>query len=156
MPTKRTETQVGTVFLETVGLEEIIELRYELLIKPTTYPHREFDGDHDPTTLHFRAVLNGRTVSCASCMQSNWEGSPASQLRGMATVPELRSLGLGGALLKFCEECAAAFHQSEVMWCNAQLPAKRFYARHGYSEAGKEFTVEGVGPHIRMFKRLRG
>jgi predicted GNAT family N-acyltransferase len=150
----RVETPLGQLVLERATLAEIIELRYELLIRPTTYPHREFTGDHDSGTIHLRAVLNGRTVSCASCMRSDWQERPASQLRGMATVAELRSMGIGGKLLEYAESCAKAAHGSKVIWCNAQVPAKGFYARHGYAETGADFVVEGVGLHIRMFKPL--
>ena len=147
----RTVTISGRRFLiRPASIEEIIELRYELLIRPTTYPHRSFAGDDLPTTIHVAAFSETDIVGCLSLMVSEWEGCRAFQLRGMAVVPELRSLGLGGHMLQYAHEATERVHPGCVVWCNAQVPAMRFYQRHGYRIASDEFMVEGVCPHVKM------
>ena len=140
--------------LRTAAIAEIIELRYELLIRPTTYPHRSFTGDELPSSIHIAAFTDTGIVGCLSLMVSEWEGCRAFQLRGMAVVPELRSLGLGGHMLQYAHDLAHLRQGTGLIWCNAQVPAMRFYQRHGYQVASDEFAVEGVGPHVKMVRKI--
>jgi GNAT superfamily N-acetyltransferase len=83
-------------------------------------------------------VLEGQGVDRAS-----W------QLRGMATRPDLRSLGIGGAVLE-----RALSHVAEagggLLWCNARVPAVSLYRRAGFAEIGTRWVDPEIGPHVVM------
>ena len=78
-------------------------------------------------------------------------GSPAWQLRGMATDPAVRGTGAGLRLLT--EARAVLSVWSPVYWCNARRNAVGFYQRAGWTVVSEEFNVPDVGPHVRMVTR---
>ncbi|MFA4987168.1 MAG: GNAT family N-acetyltransferase [Candidatus Brocadiia bacterium] len=151
---KHEEKIPDVVALRSADIEEIVSLREEVLIRGTTYPNKYFDGDTDPNTRHYGAFINGRCVCCATLMHKDIDGVPGWQLRGMATDPTLQGKGIGSQLLKLIEDSARAENPKGVLWCNAQLPAARFYEKHGWRPESEEFVIDGVGPHRRMAKRL--
>lgn len=75
------------------------------------------------------------------------------QLRGMATLPEVRGAGSGKGLLEACRR-----HVQEaggtLLWCNARVGAQGFYARHGWTTIGERFEIPTAGPHVRMLLAL--
>jgi GNAT superfamily N-acetyltransferase len=79
--------------------------------------------------------------------------SPAFQLRGMATLPEVRGAGFGRALLDACV-AAARENGAAILWCNARTSAADFYAKNGWRIVGAEFDIPTVGPHFRMSRAL--
>jgi len=129
-------------------LNEIIELRHDVLIVGTTRTSAAFTGDDEPTTLHVGAFDGERCVACASLMAAAFEGRPAHQLRGMAVDQAYRGTGLGGRLLQFCEQQVEG-----LLWCNAREHAVGFYERHGWATVGEPFEIEGVCMHLRMVRR---
>lgn len=114
-----------------------------------------FDGDDAPETIHFgafnyRELVGVASIFAAQCAEFP-DVFPAFQLRGMATLPEVRGAGLGKALLDEC--CAAAIERgAALLWCNARTAAAQFYAMHGWITLGSEFEIATVGPHHRMYR----
>ena len=135
-------------------LDEIVQLRHDVLIVGTERLSPEFPGDHDATTRHFGAFDGQHNVCCATFLHSTWEDTPAWQLRGMATAPAYRSKGIGGALLAFAEGVLRDEDGPIRLWCNARIKAAPFYAKHGWQYASDEFVIDGVGPHFKMTKAL--
>ncbi len=80
--------------------------------------------------------------------------SPAWQLRGMATLPEVQGAGFGKALLDACVT-AARKNGAALLWCNARTSAAAFYSKNGWEIVGGEFDIPTVGPHFRMLLALR-
>jgi ribosomal protein S18 acetylase RimI-like enzyme len=76
-------------------------------------------------------------------------GKSAYQLRGMATAPEARGLGLGRALVRECAAFTRA-NDAQLLWCNARSGAVGFYRKFGFEVMGGEFEIPDVGPHFRM------
>jgi len=37
-----------------------------------------------------------------------------------------------------------------LVWCNARVPARRFYERAGFTVHGDEWDEPGIGPHVAM------
>jgi predicted GNAT family N-acyltransferase len=146
----------GSIEFVQTALEEILPLRDDVLIRGTGRTSPEFPGDHDPTTMHFAARLDGMVVGCATMMLNTWDGSPAWQLRGMATHADRRSSGIGGQLLGYIERELQKDGTCMLQWCNARVRAIRFYEQNGWVVVSEEFAVEGVGPHVKMLKRLPG
>ena len=135
-------------------LDEIIALRDGVLIAGTDRDSPEFPGDHDSTTHHFGAFLEGTCIGCATFLRSEWEGAPAWQLRGMATYPEYRGRGVGGTLLDRALRNLSATTDIRRFWCNARVTAATFYTDRGWTRASEEFMIEGVGPHVRLVLTL--
>jgi GNAT superfamily N-acetyltransferase len=136
-------------------VEEVIDLRHEVLRHGLPRAAAQFDGDDDSTTRHYGAFDGSTTVGCATLMLNQWEGEPAWQVRGMATDARFRSRGLGAALLRMAEaEVAADGSLPRLLWCNARVPAVRFYEKLGWAVRCEPFEIPTAGPHVKMTKRL--
>jgi GNAT superfamily N-acetyltransferase len=135
--------------------DEIVDLRYEVLRAGLPRDAAVFEGDSAPTSRHYGAFSNGRNIGCATLHLNQWLDEPAWQLRGMATAPDFRSAGIGRELLVYVEADLLATHPVHLLWCNARVPAIRFYQRSGWQIVSEEFEIPTAGPHVRMVKRLR-
>ncbi|HEU4355563.1 MAG TPA: GNAT family N-acetyltransferase [Actinomycetota bacterium] len=143
--------------LRLIDLRTARQLRHRLL-----RPHQEpweivFDGDDDADTGHFGAFEDDTLVGIASVMREHppWDPDAARawRLRGMATLPEVRGQGYGGALLERCL-AHATDHGAGLVWCRARVPAAGFYRRFGFEGVGDVFDVPPIGPHVLMRRRL--
>lgn len=138
-----------------ISAAETIPIRW-LILRPG-FPRETaiFDGDDAPTTQHFGGFIDTRLVGVASIYQVPCPDRPgvrrAWQLRGMATLPEIRGLGIGKALVAACEN---AVHEAgdSLLWCNARTSAIDFYAQRGWIISSDEFDIPTVGPHRRMLR----
>lgn len=111
-----------------------------------------FVGDHAATTHHLGAMLNQRLVGIVSLMQSELadiDKHPSWQLRGMATLPEVRGQGLGKALVSYAINEARAQGYA-LLWCNAREHAVDFYKKFGFKIVGEKFEIPDVGPHFKL------
>ncbi|MFZ0172160.1 MAG: GNAT family N-acetyltransferase, partial [Acidimicrobiales bacterium] len=72
------------------------------------------------------------------------------RLRGMATREDLRGRGIGALVLEACVRHVGA-QGGGFLWCNARVPARRFYARGGFAEWGEEFESFDV-THVVMWR----
>ena len=140
--------------LRAVRLDEIMDLRHEVLRHGLPRESAVFDGDNAPTSRHYAAIHDGRAVGCATLHLNQWEGEPAWQLRGMATDPPFRGRGVGRALLQWVESDARAAGPVRLLWCNARAPAVPFYQSQGWAIRSDLFDIPTAGPHRRMTKRL--
>lgn len=142
--------------LRRIDLRTVRELRHELL-----RPHQQpweivFDGDEEADTLHVGAFRDDALVGIASVMREASPGDDdprAWRLRGMATLPEVRGQGYGGALLERCLRHAVD-RGGDLAWCTARVPAAGFYRRYAFESVGDVFDVPPVGPHLLMVRRL--
>ena len=139
--------------LRIATLDEILPLRHAVLRPGRPLAAARFDGDHQPTTHHFGAFVDG-LVGCASFMLEPWEGAPAYQLRGMATRPDLAGRGIGTRLLGHALGVLGREPGPRLVWCNARLAAVGFYRRTGWTIASAAFDIADVGPHHVMTCRL--
>jgi predicted GNAT family N-acyltransferase len=136
-------------------VEELISLRHEVLRHGLPRESAMFDGDDAPTTRHYGAFEGMRAVGCATLMLNQWEGELAWQVRGMATDVRFRSRGLGAALLGMAEaEVMGEPSPVRLLWCNARVPAVRFYKTLGWAVRCEPFDIPTAGPHVKMSKRL--
>jgi GNAT superfamily N-acetyltransferase len=113
--------------------------------------------EDDPGTLHLAAIgEDGGVLAVGSLMREPHPREPRPgdwRVRGMATLPALRGLGLGSAVLAACETRAAGAG-GKRLWCNARVGARGFYERAGLSVEGAVFEIAGIGPHVLMSKQL--
>ena len=135
---------------------ETIPLRHAVLRAGRAIEETSFPGDNLLTTAHFGAWKDGKLLCIASLFRADSPDNPglnAFQLRGMATAPEARGLGLGAAIVKACLKFARD-EGAELLWCNARTSAAEFYAKLGFKTVSSEFDIPTVGPHVRMVFRL--
>src|SRR5207248_503103 len=146
-----------TVTFRRAAIDEIYQLRFNVLRPKQTPIKLHFDGDgaEPPQTWHFGAFTpERRNIACLTLFASEWESRPAIQLRGMAVVPEFRSTGMGRKLLLTAQAAVANDPAARdwQWWCNARTEAIGFYEKLGWQIASEEFMIEGVGPHKKMVR----
>lgn len=141
------------ILIRIARVEEILDLRWTILRAGLPRDAANFDGDNEPTAHHFAAFVDAEAVACATFLRRPFEDEPGWQLRGMAVRADLQSRGVGARLLDFAERFVLAQSHSNLLWCNARIPAARFYERNGWSIAGEPFEVPDAGPHVKMIKR---
>jgi ribosomal protein S18 acetylase RimI-like enzyme len=101
-----------------------------------------FEGDDDVDTLHVGAFRGEELVGIASVMRESLPGEDDAdtwRVRGMATLPEARGQGYGGALLERCLTHVTD-HGGHTVWCNARVDAAGFYRRYGFEGEGGSST----------------
>ena len=153
---ERSPALTDPLTIRVARIEEIFDLRWNILREGLPREAACFPGDDEPGTLHLGAFDRaGRNVGCASFMRRDWEGQPAWQLRGMAVSPELQKSGVGRRLLELAEAMLPGANHSTQLWCNARTPAAPFYRKLGWEPVGPEFIVETAGPHVRMKKLMK-
>ncbi len=132
-------------------------LRKEILRPEQSAAKLVFPGDDATTTLHLAVHQDGQIVGVASVMSDPHPRRPHAgdwRIRGMATRAEVRSRGVGAALLSCCESHVRE-HGGDRLWCNARAPARAFYERGGFIVEGDVFEIAEIGPHYLMSKALR-
>jgi len=143
-----------------VAPEQTFALRHRVLRQHESLEDLRLSGDDDPRSGHIAAIDDdsGEVVGTAVVFPEPppWDtgASGAWRLRGMATAEEWRSKGVGGAVL-----AAVVDHVNlaggRLLWCNARLPAVRFYERAGFERVGEEWDEPHIGPHVAMQLRVQ-
>lgn len=97
----------------------------------------------------------GTVLGCGSFFPEPCPGMAGSayRIRGMASDARVRGQGYGAAVLLAGTQEARA-RGARLMWCNGRTGARGFYERYGYTVAGDEFVIEGVGPHFVFVREL--
>ncbi|MGC9328181.1 MAG: GNAT family N-acetyltransferase, partial [Candidatus Hinthialibacter sp.] len=114
---------IDQILFRAANLEEIIALREQVIIRGANRDTPYFDGDHDKTTLHFGAFHGTKNIGCLTFILNEWRGRPAWQLRGMASDPGYRAMGVGMRLLQFAELTLKETSNIRQLWCNARSSA---------------------------------
>ena len=115
-----------------------------------------YPGDDAPDSLHVGAFLDGALAGIASVSRQSFAGAPdldAWQLRGMATLPNVRRMGCGAALVRACIAHVEA-NNGAALWCNGRTSALRFYRALGFETRGEEFMTPETGPHFVMWRAI--
>lgn len=114
--------------------------------------------DHLLTTVAFGAVTPDDEVLGVGRITPEPPPFDASsrrgwRLRGMATDPQVRNLGVGSAVLAgIVAHIAAA--GGGILWCNARVTARGLYRRGGMEPWGEVWEEPQIGPHIVMWRRI--
>ncbi len=136
-------------------------LRQQVLRPHQAVAEMALSGDDDPGGAHFAAYhLSGsgevdEVIGVASVLAQDEPDRSltgcAWRLRGMATAPQARRLGVGAALLErvvaHVVSCGGA-----LLWANARVGALPFYRAHGFSVASSTFDVPHTGGHVRVHR----
>ena len=139
--------------IRVVDVEEVYPIRSQVLRPSQPIESCYYSEDSKSGVFHLLAEKGGEAVGIASFYpESHPEFNDVNswRLRGMATIPEVRGLGLGKALLeeglKQCEKRGA-----NVLWCNARTSALAFYRKLNFDIKGEEFMIKNIGPHFLMY-----
>ena len=85
---------------------------------------------------------------CIRC-KVPWEDHEALRLRVMGTLPEVRGLGAGAALIAGASD-EVLRRGKTVLWCDAREVAFGFYERLGFDFMNEVYELPDVGPHRTM------
>jgi GNAT superfamily N-acetyltransferase len=134
-----------------VSLADTRVLRRDVL-RP--YMEVEELATHEPAgAVAFGAFAGGELVAVGLI---GADGEPGDwRVRGMATRPDARGRGAGGAILHALVQHAIDQGATRV-WCNARTRALNLYERAGFVIASEEFEPPDIGPHYRMELAVAG
>ena len=134
--------------------EETYEIRLEVLRKGMNLPV-QFSGDTDIETFHLGIFENHKLKGICSFMETTNALFKVSQfqLRGMATLPDVRGKGFGKLLLLKGIELLKN-KGTKTLWCNARINALPFYIKLGFLQKGESFNIPQVGEHYKLYKTL--
>ncbi len=128
---------------------EVADLRTRVFVQEQGVPPEIEQDDRDATAVH--AVSRdaaGRVVATGRLLV---DGERASIGR-MAADPAVRGRGHGAAVLAELHRQAALRGVREVE-LHAQVTARRFYERAGYTAVGEEYEEAGIA-HVTMVRQL--
>jgi len=128
---------------------EAIELRRVILRLPLGLDFTPEQLEEERDNYHLVAIKDGQIVGCLVLTPRS---SEAIQMRQVAVSPELRSAGIGRAMILESERHAANLGYQEMM-LHAREVSTGFYDRLGYQRRGDKFVEVGI-PHFEMFKSL--
>ena len=145
-------------------VEQIPVERTRALRKAVLRPYLSSDDpyaladDHLPSTVAFGAMTpQGELLGVARVAPEPPPFDPAHQtswrLRGMATAPSARNLGVGSAVLTGLVDFIAA-SGGRILWCNARVSAQGFYERGGMRVWGEVWDDPDIGPHVVMWREI--
>ena len=137
--------------IKNISAQETYEIRLSVLRNNIDLPYK-FEGDEEGSTFHLGAFYEKKLVGIATFMKSNLEAFDVEQyqLRGMATLPEVRGMGAGKKLIIKAIEILQE-RKIAVLWCNARKEAVGFYENLDFKITGEEFKVPKVGAHFKMY-----
>jgi len=115
-------------FSSEIEIDEIDDVAYHIVI---------FDGS--------KPVATGRVFP-------KTEDKKVYTIGRVSVLKKYRNQGMGVNLMKKLEACAKSLGGEKIV-LGAQVRAKEFYQKHGYSEFGDEYMDEHC-PHIHMEKVL--
>ena len=147
---------VTKITIESVRLEDIIEIRHVVLRQGQPRSSCYFPEDSFKHTIHFAALQNDAIIGCASLYKESHPDFKLKQswrIRGMAVLEAHQGKAIGSQLLEACVNHAIA-NKADVVWCNARINAVAFYKKQGFKIIGDEFDIPEIGPHFLMAKNL--
>lgn len=105
--------------------------------------------DADPRTLHVLGVVDGEPAGAVRLYPLD-TGDPGGQWQGdrLAVLPQFRTSGLGGPLVRFAVATAAG-RGGRRMVAHVQPPNETFFRRLGWVRRGAPELYVGL-PHVLM------
>ena len=142
-------TKPGAEVATAADWPQVAALRTRVFVEEQGVPPEIERDAADATAVHVlsrddagRVVATGRLI----------ERRGAAVIGRMAADPSVRGRGHGAAVLAELHRQAVRLgHRSVEL--HAQLPARGFYERAGYTAVGGEYEEAGI-PHVTMVRRL--
>ncbi|WP_040337732.1 GNAT family N-acetyltransferase [Candidatus Blastococcus massiliensis] len=135
---------------------EIVELRTRVFVHEQGVPPEIEQDDRDATAVHvlsrgLSGEAAGRVVATGRLLLPD-DGSRTAGIGRMAADASVRGRGHGAAVLDELHRQAALRGVAEIE-LHAQLAARRFYERAGYTAVGDEYLEAGIS-HVTMRREL--
>lgn len=130
--------------------EDAFGVRIAVFVDEQGIPREEELDELDETAVHCVGYDDGAPVAAGRLVLGDGYG----KIGRMAVLASRRGRGLGAAVLAALEAEGAARGVREFR-LSAQLSARGFYDRLGYTAVGDVYDEVGI-PHIAMRKRLDG
>lgn len=128
---------------------EVTALRTRVFVEEQGVPPEVERDDADATAVHVVARdTHGRVVATGRLL----ERGGRAVIGRMAVDPEVRGLGHGAAVLAELHRQAALRGARDVE-LHAQVTARGFYERAGYTVVGEEYEEAGI-VHVTMRRPL--
>ncbi|MGM0555190.1 MAG: GNAT family N-acetyltransferase [Myxococcota bacterium] len=142
-----------------VAADRVQQLRTEVLRDWEYGRLCVFDEDEHEDTHHFAVVdQDDRVRGVVTYIRRRCpelDERPGYQLRGMAIAEDDQRYGLGSRLIQVSvPRLALAEPDAKILWCNAREHVIPFYERLGFEGIGDLFEIEGIGPHLRMWREM--
>jgi predicted GNAT family N-acyltransferase len=137
---------------------EIADLRHRVFVLEQGVPAELERDDADATAVHAvsrsrSGELDGRVLATGRLLLDA-AGPGRAVIGRMAADPAARGQGHGAAVLAVLHRAAVDRGQREVQ-LHAQVTARRFYERAGYTAVGAEYEEAGI-VHVTMRRTLVG
>lgn len=124
-------------------------LRHDVFVRGQGVPEQIERDEHDATADHAVALRDGRVVGTGRLLlRADGTGS----IGRMAVTADERGAGVGAAVLRRLEEQAVERGLVGVE-LHAQIDARGFYERAGYTAVGEVYLEAGI-EHVTMRKPL--
>ena len=128
---------------------EVAALRTRVFVEEQGVPAEIEQDAHDAAAVHALATdEHGRVVATGRLVVGEGRGV----IGRMAVDASARGRGHGAAVLAELHRQAVALGLTEVE-LHAQLPARAFYERAGYTAVGEEYEEAGIR-HVSMRREL--
>ena len=142
--------------VQQVDVDKIRPLRSLVLRPGQPLESTDYHRDNEATTLHYAVMKDGIALCIATFYPEPIQevnSHRAYRLRGMATHPDFRRIGLASNLMhKAITELRNK--GCDLLWCKARLVAVEFYASLGFDKIGHMYEIDGIGSHFTMYKKL--
>jgi predicted GNAT family N-acyltransferase len=137
---------------------EVVDLRTRVFVGEQGVPPEIERDDRDAGAVHVvsragSGELAGRVVATGRLLLSE-DGSGTAGIGRMAADASVRGQGHGAAVLDELHR-QAALRGATAVELHAQVTARRFYERAGYTAVGEEYLEAGIA-HITMRRQLAG
>ena len=142
--------------LKKINARSTIAVRHQVLRIGKPVESCSFDGDLLPSTLHLGIFMDSQIIAVLSVFEKKtvlFTENIQYQIRGMAVLQQYQNQKLGQHLIQFAETELVSIH-CDLIWFNARISAIGFYEKLGYKQIGNVFTIDSVGEHVLMFKKL--
>jgi predicted GNAT family N-acyltransferase len=132
-------------------LDAALAIRNIVFVQGQNVPAELENDAHDRTdATHYLA----RTPDGTPCGAARWRCTENGvKLERFAVLEQFRNQEAGAALLASVLHDVQAAHPEATVYLNAQLPAVRFYERHGFEKVGERFTEAGIEHYKMEWKR---
>ncbi|MBC6611768.1 GNAT family N-acetyltransferase [Hymenobacter sp. BT507] len=109
-------------------------------------PDAEYDEHDRSDATHYLAISADGTP----CGAARWRPTDKGvKLERFAVLASYRNQEAGAALLRAVLQDVRAAHPDATVYLHSQLPAVRFYERHGFEKVGEQFSECDI-EHYKM------
>ena len=132
-------------------LKAALAIRRTVFVLGQNVPAELEQDAHDHTdATHYLALADDGTP----CGAARWRVTQGGvKLERFAVLADYRNQQAGAALLRQVLQDVEAAHPHATVYLNAQLPAVRFYERHGFEKVGELFEEGGLQHYKMVWQR---